>query len=242
MRSILSSVDPRFRLLAAIGACAIILGCGSSSGSDDSPDPGSQTGGGGGGGGGTGGGGTGGGGGGTGTGTTPTPAQIEAGLEQFAAVCRTQCEKDRECNPEGLSAGDLADEYAMCMEDCDIDTESEDQALFYELIASRLTVECINVFPQLNTCVNSLTCSQIEELDAWDEESSAAPPFCASEYIAFSQNCQNLFDFGDDIEWEDDIDPNDPSWFTCDDGTRIPASWICDGDDDCPGAEDEADC
>jgi hypothetical protein len=260
----------RVRLIAALGACAIALGCGSSSGDSDddegtrggSPTDGTGSGGGGGGGtggGGTGGGGTGGGGtggGGTGgggaTGTPATEAEIADFARTFAPACEQLCAKDRDCNPYDYSAEELAEEYEDCMDSCSPDDDGE----LGLLEGFGITRECLAAYPGAVACVSSLSCPQLRELYSWedeDEDDMSLPPYCQTEYTAVMESCQFDFDFDFDEDWEWDGDDDDWEWdgddddwrgdrFDCGDGSSIPGDWVCDGDDDCADASDEADC
>jgi len=96
-------------------------------------------------------------------------------------------------------------------------------------------------------------CAASDEADLSDETDCPPPILCADgeTEVLFADQCDGFFDCPSlesglrDVSDEAGCDPE--TVFYCEGGEPIPASWICDGDDDCADYDetdfsDEADC
>lgn len=134
---------------------------------------------------------------------------------------------------------DEPDEYEMCIRDV-YDNSTEDDP----------NQQCIlNAVRQMNTCIGQLTCDEIN----FDYESGFYE--CYMDYYRAVDNCPELpesfemmleecYDYGTTAAtFGTSAEEEGGGQFECEDGSgSIPQEWVCDGDEDCDDASDEAEC
>ncbi|TVR04132.1 MAG: hypothetical protein EA398_03000, partial [Deltaproteobacteria bacterium] len=151
----------------------------------------------------------------------PVARQYGSRAATINGICQSECAQEEQCYAEDFN--EEYDSVAECVAEC-----VEEGTAFL----AQATQACADALIAVANCTGALSCADLE--DYYEEPTPDYP--CNQEDAAVEAACDA--DFGSFSGGGF----TGGAMFTCDDGSEIPMSWVCDGDLDCPGGEDEENC
>lgn len=119
--------------------------------------------------------------------------------------------------PKSLECG-IHRDIGTCEADCAANVQT--------FVSYNMPAVCYGRLDAFYACIRNISCEELDRINNEEEDTA-----CRAEQLAVSEACAiGGGPGGSERE------------FVCNDGSTIPDNWVCDGDCDCAGCEDEWDC